>query len=70
MMVHPIIAQIVDRQHVGQSNRSVIQAVVKGFKKRAWKKMPRADRRQVMRQAIYQHSENLAIYRHVMGGIR
>lgn len=32
MNVHPIIRQIVDRQHIGQSNRSVIYAVIAQLK--------------------------------------
>jgi len=68
--VHPIVAQIVDRQHVSRSNRAVIRAVVNGLKHGhdTWMGIPRKDRRKYMRQAIYQHGANFTLYAYVMGG--
>ena len=72
MQVHAIVAQIVDRQHVGASNREVIRALASAMKggPRGWYKIDRTQRRKWMRQAIYQHGKNLGVYMYVMGGLR
>jgi hypothetical protein len=65
MNVHPIISQIVNRQHIGESDRAVIYAVVNGLqnKRAAFLAMSKATRRQLMEQALWQHAENRGIYR-------
>jgi hypothetical protein len=70
MNINPIIRQIVNRQHVGTSNRRVIRAVVNGLRRKArtFLAMPKADRRALMEQAIEAHRQNRAEYRWVMGG--
>jgi hypothetical protein len=65
-----IIRQIVDRCHVGQSNRSVIKYFVSRLRKGAWKLMPREDRKKYLRWVIQAHAENRSLYRMVMGGSR
>jgi hypothetical protein len=65
--VHPIIRQIVARQHVGVSNLTVIKTAIKSLKNKrtTWLAMPTNDRKEFMRQCIYCHKENLILYTHV-----
>ena len=69
MNVHPIIGQMVDRQHVGASHRTAIRAVINGLKgkHKTFAAMSPKDRRRVMAQAIHQHDANRALFAHVMG---
>ena len=69
-MNDPILRQIVDRCHVGQSNRAVIRYVVSRLKKgyATWMILSRSVRRGIMRDAIAMHAENRILYRSVMGG--
>jgi len=66
----PIVRQIVNRCHVGQSHRSVIRYFVSRLKAgyRTWARLPRAERRQWMAWVIQTHESNRALYRQVMGG--
>jgi len=70
MNVHPIIRQIVARQHVGASNRTVIKTAIKSLenKRQTWTAMSAEDRTEFMRQCIYCHTENFRLYTHAMGG--
>lgn len=70
MVVNSVVQMIVDREHVGASNREVLRSLVTSVKGglRGWQKIDRRLRHQFMRQAIYAHGENLAMYCYVMGG--
>jgi hypothetical protein len=64
-----MIRQIVDRCHVGDSDLAVIRYLVSRFKRKykTWIKMPRGDRRTIMREALRIHHDNQKTYRLVMG---
>jgi hypothetical protein len=67
--VHPILRQIIDRDcHVSESNRYVIRHVISKLRNgwQTFRKMPRSDRRFLMRQCIQQHRENRELYVAVM----
>ncbi len=68
MKCDPIIRQIVDCWHGGESNRSVIRHVVSRLKDgyTTFKGMAPAKRREIMRQVIFCHTENRELYRKVM----
>jgi len=70
MKVHPIIRQIVNRCHVGETDLTVIRYVVSRLKHkhRTFAAMPKKDRREFMRQVIRVHGENRKLYQHVMRG--
>jgi len=65
-----IVHMIVDRLHVGESNRGVIKYLVSkmacGLK--TYKAMGKASRRAMIRQALARHAENRNTYNYVMGG--
>ena len=65
-----IINQIVDRCHVGLSNRAVIRYVVSRFRGgwRGWHAMPKRDRKQILRATINRHYQNRRLYHQVMSG--
>ena len=65
-----MIRQIVDRCHVGESNRAVIKYVISRLKRKykTWAAMPRGDRKTMMREIIRIHRANLECYNHVMDG--
>ena len=69
--VHPIVAQIIDRDcHVSMSNRAVIRHVVSRLKDgyHTFRQMSKPDRRALMRQCVWQHSQNWQLYVDVMRG--
>jgi hypothetical protein len=68
--MNPIVRQIVNRQHVGKSYRSVIYAVIGGLKgkRRTFLSLRREDRRKIMRDAIHQHAVNRQQYNDVVSG--
>ena len=69
LTVHPIVKQIIDRDcHVGESYRTVIRHVVSRLQEgwKTYRKMPRADRRELMQQCIHQHRANRELYIAVM----
>jgi hypothetical protein len=63
-----IVEMIVGRCHVGESNRAVIRYFVSRLKRGAWRKMPRAERKQWLTWVIRAHANNRALYRYVMNG--
>jgi len=63
-----IVTMIVGRCHVGESNRHVIRYFKSRLKKGAWAKMPRAERKRVMRWVIQAHADNRSLYHAVMTG--
>lgn len=67
-----IINQIVDRLHVGESNRGVIKYLVsrmaKGYK--TYKAMAKKSRHLLVRQALARHAENKRTYQYIVGGVR
>lgn len=67
--VHPIVAQIINRDcHVGTSYRSVIRHVISKLRhgRKTFRSMPKENRRMLMRECIQQHRENRELYRAVM----
>lgn len=66
--MNPIVRQIVDRQHVGDSNRDVIRAVHSALKSEGRKKEHRELRKEMYRDAIKRHDENRGLYTKVMTG--
>ena len=71
-LYHPMVAQIVDRCHVGESHREVLryfQSRLRG-KRKGWRKLTREERRQWMRLVFAQHDSNRGIYTSVMRGGR
>ncbi len=71
--VHPIVAQIIDRDcHVSMSNRAVIRHVVSRLRcgYRTFRELAKADRRSFIEQCIFQHSRNWELYAAVMSGSR
>jgi hypothetical protein len=69
-MNDPIVHQIVDRQHVSGSDRTVIKAVIRGLRRgyQTWRACPKAFRRAAMQQVIARHRDNQRQYQWVMGG--
>jgi hypothetical protein len=67
-----IVRQIVDRCHVGQSNRAVIRYFVSRLKHghATWRALPVAERKQWLRWVIAAHAANRGLYSYVMGGCR
>lgn len=69
--IHPIVRQIIDRDcHVGISNRAVIRHVISKLRdgSRTFRRMPKEQRRELMRQCIARHRQNWEEYVNVMGG--
>ena len=67
--VHPIVRQIIDRDcHVREPYGAVIRHVVGKLRggHKAFRGMPRADRRLLMQQCIQQHRANRELYVAVM----
>lgn len=65
-----MIAHLVNRCHVGESNRQVLRFIISHLKQgyAAWQAMGREQRRLVMRAAFEIHRENRETYRAVMNG--
>lgn len=65
-----IVRQIVNRCHVGESNRYVIRYVVSRLRNKyqTFAALPKEQRRSLMLQAIKAHGENRGLYRDVMRG--
>lgn len=63
-----MISMIVGRCHVGESNRQVIRYLKSRFRKGAWRKMSRDQRKAIMREAIECHRANRELYVAVMTG--
>ena len=61
---NPIIRQIVNRCHVGESNSAVLRYVVSRMKSGAWRAQSRAERKRIMRAALKMHAENRALFSH------
>ena len=63
-----IVHMIVDKLHVGTSNRGVIKYLVSrmacGYK--TYKAMSKASRRSMIRQALERHAYNQELYRYTM----
>lgn len=69
--IHPIIAQIIDRDcHVSLSNRAVIRHVISKLKHgyRTFRDLPKEERKSFMQQCIAQHNQNWELYVAVMRG--
>lgn len=69
--VHPIIAQIIDRDcHVGTSDREVVRHVISRLRHGydTFRAMPPADRELLIEQAIQHHRRNFKLYVEVMSG--
>lgn len=69
--VHPIIAQIIDRDcHVSLSNRAVIRHVISKLKHGydTFRALSKDDRKAFMRQCIVRHQKNWELYVAVMRG--
>ena len=64
----PIVSQIVNRCHVGESNRAVIRYFVSRVKRDAWRAMARKERHMWLRWVIACHEANGALYHAVMTG--
>jgi hypothetical protein len=69
-MPHPIVRQIVNRCHVGESNRTVIRYVVSRLRHgyRTFHAMSREQRHLLMRDAIEVHRTNRDLYIRVTQG--
>jgi hypothetical protein len=65
-----IVHQIVDRRHVGESNREVIRYFISRLRDgmATWRTMSRAERKKWLRWVIKAHGENRALYQKVMKG--
>jgi len=68
--VHPIIRQIVDRLHVGMSDREVLRVVRSKFDRRFLDLDHKTWRRTAYRDALAQHNHNRDIYRFVARGFK
>ncbi len=69
--IHPIIAQIVDRDcHVSLSNRAVIRHVVSKLRNghETFRALSKEERKAFMTQCIAQHKQNWELYVSVMSG--
>lgn len=69
--IHPVIAQIVDRDcHVSLSNRVVIRNVISKLRYgyQTFRDLPKEDRKAFMTQCIAQHKQNWELYVSVMSG--
>lgn len=64
----PILRRIVGQQHVGQSDESVIAAVIERMKKGAFDKLSTSDQKAFREAVVKVHRENQKMYRDVMGG--
>jgi len=69
-IIHPIIRQIVDRCHVGDSYTDVARYAISRLKhgKRSYHAMDRANRRELLSQVFEQHARNRELYATVMSG--
>ena len=67
--MHPIVKQIIDRDcHVGMSTRAVMRHVISKLK-HGWKtfrQLPKADRKELLRQCRDHHRQNRELYVAVM----
>ncbi len=63
-----MIAMLVGRCHVGDTNREVLSYVVSCLKKGSWEALPSLTRRSVIRECLNEHKENRKLYRAVMTG--
>lgn len=65
-----ITRQIVDRCHVGESNRGVVTYFISRLKSghQTWAALPRGYRREVLRFIIRSHAANRGLYRDVVTG--
>ena len=68
----PMINQIVDRCHVGQSERQVIEFVVSKLRngRATFLRMPRMLRKRMMQLVVARHRHNRKVYRWVSGGLK
>jgi hypothetical protein len=63
-----MIARIVGRCHVGESFHAVARYLVSRMNRDAWRKLPRATKREVLASALRAHRENGDLYHAVMTG--
>lgn len=65
-----MIKQVVDRCHVGDTNRQVIRFLISRLRNgyQTWIGMEREKRRLVMQECVRIHHENREVYRSVMNG--
>lgn len=68
---NPIIRQVVDRCHVGDTNREVIRYVISRFKRgyQTYRMIPKHTRRSILLAIIGIHRNNRQLYIHVMRGV-
>ena len=68
----PIVRQIVNRCHVGDSDRQVIRYFISRLKHgyATWRTLTRAERKQWLGWIVATHAENRGLYRDVMRGGR
>lgn len=67
-----MICQIVNRCHVGQSNRQVIRYAISRLRNRyqTFQGMTRKDRKTFLRDCIAAHEANRYLYNFAMGAIK
>ena len=65
-MCHPIIRQVVNRQHAAAAPRRVIRAMRTAFKD--YKAVPRATRHALYIDGLKLHNENRQLYISVLNG--
>ena len=70
--MNPFVRQIVERCHVGDTNREVIRYVISRIKGKykTFRKLPREQRKQLLRDAVQCHRENRDLYCYVMRGLK
>jgi hypothetical protein len=69
--MRPVVRQVIDRDcHVSLSNRAVLRHVISKLR-HGWatfRQMPKADRKELLRQRVQTHKENWGLYHFVMSG--
>lgn len=65
-MIHPIVAQIVDKLHVTTTNRDAIRAIYHGLNSEGQRHYHRSIRYRWYRQAIARHQHNRMTYAFVL----
>jgi hypothetical protein len=65
-----MIKPIVDRCHVGDTNRQVIRYLISRIKRGyvGWRALEKDNRKEIMREAFRVHQENRELYAFVMSG--
>ena len=67
-----MISQIVGRCHIGEDYTDVLRYVITRIKgkKKTWRKLPREERREIVREVCKEHKANRELYNYVMRGCR